>query len=200
MNIYVEKEAERFLEKQGFEIVETYFCDNKGSLLKAGRKLGFPLVAKISGKKIIHKNKLNGVVVGVSSGEQLLKVFEKFMKKKNVEGVIVQKQISGKEFILGIKNTEDFGQVIAFGVGGTRVEELKQVFFRVPPLGEKEIYEFIKEVKMKLSSNEKNLLKKNIKKLCEVSKKFSNIEELDINPLILTDKFAVVVDARIRFN
>lgn len=200
MKIYAEKEAEEFLKEQGFDVVETYFCNDKNSLLKVSKKFGFPLVIKISGKKIIHKNKLNGVFVGVYSKEQLLNVFEKFMKKKNVEGVILQKQVFGKEFILGIKNTEDFGQVIAFGLGGIKVEEIKQVFFRVPPLTDKEIFNFIDDIKIKLNSNEKKILIKNIKLLCGVSEKFPNIGELDINPLILSDKFAVVVDARICFN
>ena len=36
--------------------------------------------------------------------------------------------------------------------------------------------------------------------LSELSKKFKNIQELDINPLIVNEKYAKIIDARIVMN
>lgn len=198
MKYFAEKEAEEFLRKQGFNVVETYFCRNKNELIRASSKIGFPLVIKISGKKIVHKNRIKGVKVGVKDEKELVEEFNRLRKIKNFEGVLLQKKVFGREFILGLKDTDDFEHVIAFGVGGIDVEKMKNVVFRVLPLNKKEINDFVKEIGVK-NSNENNLIKRNIMKLCELSEKFPAIRELDINPLIVNKDSAFVVDARIVF-
>lgn len=199
MKFVAEKGAEEFLKEQGFKIIETFFCKNKKELLRASDKIKFPLVIKVSGKKIIHKNKIHGVKTNIISNLQLIKEFEKLKKINGVEGVLVQKQGVGEEFILGIKNTEEFGHAVAFGVGGINVEKLKKITFRIPPLNKTEIYDLIDEIASNLSRDKKRLIFQNIKKLCHLSLKFPKIKELDINPLLVDENSAFVVDARILF-
>lgn len=195
MKIFAEKEAEEFLKKQGFEVVQTYFTDKESKIKKNVDRTKFPIVMKVSGRKILHKNFLGGVKTNIKNYEQAVQEYKKLRKIKNSQGVLIQKQIAGKEFILGIKKTEDFGQIIAFGIGGVKVEKIKKISFRVLPLTEKDANEIIKEI-----TNKNALLKKNILKLNNLAKKFPSISELDINPLILRKNKAIIVDARIIFD
>ncbi len=195
MKIFAEKEAENFLKKEGFEIINTIFVRKKNEIEKAIEKIGFPLVMKVSGRKILHKNELGGVKVGIKDYEQAVKAFNSLLKIRNSEGVVIQKQIHGKEFLLGIKKTPEFKQVIAFGIGGTKVEKIRKVAFRVCPLNEKEAIDMILEI-IKKDEMELNAIKKNIMKLCNLVKKYPSINELDINPLIVEKNKAIVVDAR----
>lgn len=198
MKIFTEKEAENFLKKKGFKVLNGVFVKKEDDLEKASKKIGFPCVAKISGKKIVHKHGLGGVKVGINNYEELLDVFKKFKKIKGCEEVLIQDQVSGKEFLLGIKYTPEFSHVLAFGTGGTGTEEIGDVSFRACPASKNDIREMIKETKISQGLLKKDglVLEKNLLKLCKLSRKFPKIKELDINPLI----GGKIVDARIVFD
>jgi acetyltransferase len=140
---------------------------------------------KVASKKIIHKTKVKGIRKGIRNKEQALKAFRELMKIRNAEGVLIQRQVKGKEFLLGIKKTPEFGYVTGFGKGGSKVEKMKKVDFRVCD---------VKGVE-KLSKNPK--IKKILLKLCSLSD--LGIESLDINPLILERDKPIIVDAQIVF-
>ncbi len=183
MKVFTEKGAEDFLRKQGFEIIETKFVRKEKELNKI--KFDFPMVMKVASKKIIHKTRVNGIKKGIRNKKQALKSFRELMKIRNAEGVLIQRQVKGKEFLLGIKKTPEFGYVVAFGKGGSKVEKMKKVNFRV--CGVKGVENLSKNA----------FIRKILLKLCELSN--FGIESLDINPLILEKGKPVIVDAQIVF-
>lgn len=195
MRVITEVEAENFLEKRGFKVVERVFVKDKIQLEKTVEKIGLPLVMKVSGKEIVHKNRVGGVVTGIDSLENASKIFDKLMKIKGANGIMIQKQIHGKEVLLGLKRTREFGHVVAFGAGGIHTEKLKDVAFRVCPLSAKDKREIIKDTKVfsELDKKDLKLIEENLGKICKLAKKYPQIKELDINPLIQ----GVVIDARI---
>jgi len=198
MKIFTEKEAEKFLEKNGFDIFRGVYVQKENELKTALENFGFPVVMKISGKKIIHKKKLGGVIVGVSNFKEAIKNFEKLKKIKDVEEILIQEQINGREFFFGIKKTHEFGHVLVFGLGGSDVEKKRKVVFRVcSVLEKKDVTEMFEELKIEKNS----CLEKNIFLLCELIKKFPEISELDINPFILQEnKIGKIADARVVWN
>jgi len=208
MKVLAEKEAEEFLEKKGFPIAKRIFVKDFDGCLKAAKKISFPLVLKIASKKILHKSDVNGVRVNIKDEKELEKAFNELKKIKNFEGVMVQEYIEGKFVITGLKKDPTFGHVIAFGLGGIFTEIIKDVSFRVCPITKKEAIEMIKEIKaykiLNGTRGEKPVnfysILRVLLALSELSKKFKDIQELDINPLIVNEKNAKIVDARIVFN
>lgn len=200
MKIFAEKEAENFLEKQGFNIIDTIFVNKKNQIEDAVRKIGFPVVMKISGRKILHKNRIGGVRVGITNLEQAIETFERFMGMKDAEGVLLQRKIHGTEYLLGIKSTKEFGHIIAFGIGGVDVEKIKKIAFRVCPIEKRDVDDMAREVKIPLKREALNAIKKNMIKLCKFSEKYPSLKELDINPLIVEKGKASIVDARMAFD
>lgn len=197
--VYTEKRAEDFLASRGFDVIDGVFVSKKKDLLKAITRVGFPLVMKVSGKKIIHKNKVHGVIVGVTTFHQVEKNFNTLMEISGAEGVMFQPKISGKEFLIGIKDTPEFGRVIAFGAGGVHTEEIGDVSFRsIDRLNISELDSFISEVKIskKISPKEKSQVKRIVMQLAHFTRIHPEISELDINPLI----DGKIVDARIAFS
>jgi len=194
-----EKEAKEFLEKKGFKTLNSIYVKNINDVERKIKNLNFPIVIKVFGKNIVHKKKLGGVKLNVKNHYEILKYFKKFKKIGGSEGIIIQEQISGKEILLGVKKTPEFGHVIVFGSGGSNVEKLKDISFRVCPFNENDALEMIKETKIfsELNKKEIDLIIKNILKLKKLIKKFSKISELDINPLVVNNKKANIVDARI---
>ena len=196
MLILKEHQAELFLKKEGFPVVESYLIKDKNSLIRHSKKISFPLVLK--NPEILHKTEKNAVITDVNK-ENLIKSYQNLKSKK----VLMQKQLKGHELLIGIKKDNVFGHVIAFGIGGIFTEVLKEVSFRVLPVNKKEIISLIKENKAYnlLNSRGKNISTKNIEgiilKLSKLIEKHPNIQELDINPLIVNEKEAKIVDARI---
>jgi len=199
---YSEKETKNLLKNNRFKILKSFYVSKISEVEKIIKKFVFPIVLKISGKKIIHKNKLGGVILNLKNYNEVLKSFKKLKKIKDVEEIVIQKQIKGKEIFLGVKKTPEFGHVICFGSGGINVEKKKDISFRVFPLNKKDIEEIINERKIskKLNKKEKFVIKKNLLKLNKFVKKYKNIKELDINPLILNNNSGYIVDARMVLN
>ncbi|MBU2562425.1 MAG: acetate--CoA ligase family protein [Nanoarchaeota archaeon] len=199
MNIYTEKKAERFLQDNKFSVVKSVFVRNEERLKSSLRKLKFPVVMKVSGSKIIHKNKIKGVIVGISNYDEVRESFKKLKKIKGFEEMIIQPEIHGEEFLIGIKKTPEFGHSIVFGAGGVYTEKLNDVSFRVCDITKQDAREMISEVKAgkNLKNIERDKIINNLLKLCKLVEKYPFIKELDINPLIVKGATAKVVDARI---
>jgi len=189
--LYTEKKAGEFLEKEGFNVKERIFVKRKEDLFK----LVFPCVMKVSGSTIVHKSRLGGVFIGVKNLEEAKVAYEKIMKIPGAEEVLVQKMVSGRFFILGIKKTPEFGHVLIFGDGGIDVEEKKDVSFRVCPIEKLDVLEMIADTKIgsSVTKEEENFLVENLLKLSKLVKKYPSISELDINPIISGE----IVDVRI---
>jgi len=199
--ILTEKEAEAFLLKNGFKTPKTEIAKNLDELKSIEKKIIFPWAMKAAGSKIVHKAKIGGVILNVKNQIESQESFDKLSKIQGFEEVIVQEMIIGEEAIIGLKKTPEFGLVIMFGKGGSRVEQEKDIAFRVLPITKAEANSLIKEVKFHNNLVEKNIninfIRENLVKISNLAKKFPHITELDINPLMINDKQATVVDARL---
>lgn len=206
MKILTEYSAENLLEAEGFEIVPRILTHNNQQAFLAAKKLGFPVVLKISSDKLLHKSDKNAVKLNIRE-DNFLRAYDELEKIKiEKQGIIVQKFLHGKYILLGLKRDRTFGHVIVVGLGGIYTEIMKDVSMRITPINKHQALEMLQELRSyKILSGfrgEKvniDLIVKNILKLSELSKKYPNIKELDINPLIVNEHFAKIVDARIIF-
>ena len=203
MKVLGEFEAEKFLEKEGFCVVKRFLIKNEKELTKVLDKLKFPIVMKVSSKKILHKTDAGGVEVDIMNKVDAFKIYKKLSKIS--KDVLIQEFVKGHKVIIGLKKDPVFEYVLVFGLGGIFVEMIKDVSFRICPVNARECEEMIKEIKgYKLLQGIRGKQGINFKKLVNVllltsklSQKYKKINELDINPLIINKKEAVVVDARI---
>jgi len=156
-------------------------------------KLKFPLWIKLNSSE--HKLNL-GAIKKISNMEELKKVHSQLQKQFPGKKFIIQEDVSGTEIILGLKQDKTFAKVLLLGAGGSLAELMQDTEFRILPLEKEEIEQAIKELKIYKILLEKNA---NISKLVSLIKKFSDlkIQEADLNPVIVNEKDAVVVDARV---
>jgi acetyl-CoA synthetase (ADP-forming) len=204
MKVLVEKEAEDFLEKEGFPVAKRKLVRTEEEMLKATKEIGYPLVLKVVSKKILHKSDVGGVKTDLRSEEEARAAFKEIMNIKDAEGCLVQKFIIGDWFLIGLKKDPTFNHVLAFGTGGIYTEVIKDVALRICPISIEEVRKMMKETKsykilegirgkrLNIESVENLLLKTS-----DLTKKYPNIQELDINPLVVNEKESVVVDVRI---
>ena len=205
MKVFLGKKAEKFL--IDIPIAKSILTKDIKKAEKSIKK--YPIVLKIISPKAVHKTDVNAVRI-VHKKEDFEREFKDLIimaKKKRIplNGILVQEYIKGREVIIGIKNDPSFGHAIMFGLGGTMVEVLKDVTFRICPIEESDAENMIQELKTKQIlygvRGEKavniNLLKRILVKVSLIPKKHKNIEELDINPLIINEKEAKAVDVRV---
>jgi len=208
--VLAEYEAELFLKKY-LPVAQSSLANNLPEADRTAKKLHFPVVLKIISKDALHKTEINGVRI-VRNHDDLKSNFNDLMsisrkRKIKLDGILIQEHASGIETIIGIKNDPTFGHVIMFGIGGTSVELLKDVSFRVCPITEKDTQSMIDDLKMKqllygFRGKKANIkfLKKILVKVSKIPGKNKNIQELDINPFIINEKSGKVSDARMILN
>ena len=163
----------------------------------------YPVVLKAFSSSGVHKSKKGLVCTEINNLTKALRSFEHIkynIKKENLkfEGILIQDKLYGQELMLGAKQDPVFGPVIVFGAGGSMVELIGDVAFRVAPLNIKEAKNMLKKTKVF------NLIKgKDIKQVIKLISNFSKlaykekVNEVDLNPIILTEKGPVSVDFRI---
>jgi acetyltransferase len=129
-------------------------------------------------------------------------------KEKNLEPFLaIQEMVKGQEVLVSSISNE-FGKIITYGLGGIFVEVMKDVSQKIAPINDSDIEEMLFEVKgtkVLLGARTKKRydiesLKKLIKLLSELSLTYPGINEIEFNPVIITENGCFVVDAVITTN
>lgn len=197
------KKVTELLHAAGIPTVPEFVSDKKEEALAFVRKTGFPVVAKVVGP--VHKSDVGGVSLNINSEEHLGREFDRMMKINDATAVMIQPMLKGTELFIGAKYEERFGHVVLCGLGGIFVEVLRDVSSGLAPLSYTEAYSMIRSLKaykiIKGTRGQKGI---NEAKYAEVIVRLSTllrfateIKEMDINPLLATDKDVTVVDSRI---
>jgi len=194
----------KLLRKYSIPVVKQEIVETPSRLKNACERIGFPLVMKIVSPKISHKTEVGGIKLNIHSLEEAKQAFSELKKLKGIESVLLQKQLKGAEVIVGGKRDAQFGPTILFGLGGVFVEVFEDVSLRLCPITLRDAGKMVTEIKgfsvLKGFRGEKpaniSAIKQVLLKASEIMQK-EKIKELDINPLIVDEKKAIAVDARI---
>ena len=207
INKMPDEKAYELLKRYRIKMPAYAFCKNEEELLKAVKKIGFPIVMKVSGRNIVHKTDINGVRLNIETEEHAVKTFNELMRIKTCEKILVQKMITeGYEIIVGGRKDPQFDRVIALGAGGIFTEFLRDVSFRVPPLSRDDVEGMLREVRFSelilkgfrgQKPANKEAIVNTILTISRVMEKNPKIKEIDINPLFATSKNAIAADIRI---
>lgn len=196
--------VQALLNAAGIPVVQEFVSCVKDEVLAFSRRCGFPVVAKVVGP--IHKSDVGGVVLNIISEEHLALEFDRMMKIPEATAIMVQPMLKGTELFVGAKYEEKFGHVVLCGLGGIFVEVLKDVSSGLAPLSYSEAYSMIHSLRAyKIIKGTRGQKGVNEDKFAEIIVRLSTllrfateIKEMDINPLLATEKDVIAVDARIR--
>ncbi len=206
MNILSFQETERILSKYKIPFCKTEIFNSKEKAFSFAQKIGFPVVLKIYGQKVLHKSDLGGVKINIKE-EDFDLAWEEItdnVRGKLIDGILVQEMLYGEEIVIGMNRDDQFGPTIMFGLGGIFVEVIRDFSLRVAPINKKEAMEMIREVKgFKLLNGARGKEKVNINSLADILIKISTlsmkeeIKSIDFNPVIVNSSKALVADFRI---
>jgi acyl-CoA synthetase (NDP forming) len=195
----------------GLDVVPHKVVGDIEAAVAAADEIGYPVVLKVVSPDIPHKAAVGGVVLGIDSSAEFRKAyarvfarFESLSGRPRLRGFIVAPMLSSKgEIIIGVNRDPVFGPVVMVGRGGTAVENLRQVSFRLAPIDEAEAIEMLKEsgvadpARAALSIAALNNIASAIRRFSEfVADNRDSIVSIDINPVVLRhDGRWVAVDA-----
>lgn len=205
-----EFDAKRVLAEQGFPVTEEAIASTKQEAIELASEIGYPVCLKIVSSDIVHKTDLDAVVVGIDDVDSAATAYERILTNveekapdANVEGVLVQEMISdGVEVLLGAKQTP-FGTAIVVGSGGTLAEILDDTAIRIAPFSKSTARDMIESLQgYELLEGVRGSTGGNVDSLAEFVSDFSTfaadmdtIQEIDLNPVLVTSEGAYAVDA-----
>ena len=208
----LEYEAKTVCKEYGIPVTELKIAKTAEEAAEYSEEIGYPTVLKIISADVIHKVDV-GVILNVGNSKDAKKAYNKIVEnvKKHkpdakIEGILVQEMApSATEVIVGAIKDAQFGPTLMFGLGGTFVEIMKDVSFRIAPIKEDDARQMISEVKAYpillgyrgQPPRDIDTIVKIILNTSRMVMEHQDIKELDLNPVIVYEKGAKTVDARI---
>lgn len=182
--------------------------------LEAAGSLSAPFVVKVMSPEILHKSDAGGVTLNLEDARSVAEAIRTMaeqppIRSARVDGYLVEEMLPpGQEIVVGAIRDPYFGPMIMVGLGGIFVEVLKDVSFRICPItshdawrmlddlhgsaildgvrGEKPVdKDAIVDVLMRIGGPDGLLMQLG-----------DELTEVDINPLIVSERGAVAADAR----
>ena len=209
-----EYETRIMLEAYGIASVPGDLAGGVEEAVEIAEKAGYPVVLKIVSEDILHKSDSGGIALNINNSDALRVEYSKLMERiaKNepnarIRGVMVEQMApKGIEVIVGMRRDPTFGPMMMFGLGGTMVELLKDISFKVAPLTSEDIDEMIEDtlagklLKGYRGSPKADIeaVKQVIASLSQLSMDTPAISEIEINPLIVypEGQGAISLDSR----
>ena len=211
--ILLENEAKSVCMEYGIPVAKFKLAKSEVEAVKAAEEIGYPIVLKVVSPDIVHKSDVGGVILNLKNSRDVQSAYKQILKNVKVKkeeakilGVLVQEMAPpSTEVIVGTIKDPQFGHALMFGLGGVFVEVLKDVTFKIAPVTEAEAREMITEVKAyPLLRGYRNMPPADIDAIVHILLNTSRlvmenpkIKELDLNPIIVYEKGAKTVDARI---
>jgi acyl-CoA synthetase (NDP forming) len=209
----LETESRDILKKCGLSLPHAIFTSNMDDVKGAAHRLSYPVAMKVVCPDIIHKSDVGGLKLDLKDEMELCLAFEEILasactltRRERVLGTLISPMApEGQECIVGMIRDPQFGPVIMFGLGGIFVEAIKDVSFRVAPPTDQDIDEMIQEIKgYKLLTGTRGgkpkdteAIKQILAGISQIAVDNPEIKEIDLNPVIVHEKGASIVDSRI---
>jgi acetyl coenzyme A synthetase (ADP forming)-like protein len=199
----------------GIPVAAARIASDANAAVAAASVVGFPVAMKVVSADVIHKSDVGGVELDIGDAAEARRAYERLVARveelapsASISGILVQHMVrfeGARETIAGIARDPSFGPLIMFGLGGVYVEALRDVVFRIAPLGEGQASCMIDLLRGAAALGsfrghaavDRAAVTSVLQRLSQLAVDFPEIAELDINPLIAHPRGAIAVDARV---
>jgi acetate---CoA ligase (ADP-forming) len=181
---------------------------------EVAERLGYPLVAKLVSRDVLHKTEVGGVIPGLDDPDEVERAARALEKRAaeagaRLDGILLQRHVDAEvEALVGVTADPTFGPIVVCGLGGTLVEVLHDVSFRVPPVTRHDAEEMLERLRAHVLLEgfrgrppaDRPALVDAIMRVAALADAVPEILELEINPMMVRPPGhgVIAVDARIR--
>jgi acetyl coenzyme A synthetase (ADP forming)-like protein len=207
-----EAEGYGLLKNNGIPVPRFSVVNSRQDVGVAAERTGYPLVMKVISPQVVHKSDAGGVITGIRSVSEAETAFDTIVRNVQafdpsaaISGLIIEQQKeTGLEILVGGRIDPTFGKIITVGMGGTLVELIKDISIRVLPVSTSDINAMIQELQAyRLIRGFRNGPARDMASLITLIESAARlfldspeVVEFDLNPVLLYEKGACVVDAR----
>lgn len=209
----LESDVKALISSRGIATTTWFEAESEDEAVRRAERLGYPVAMKVLSPKILHKTEIGGVALGLSDASELRKAYQEIMMNARPidesSRVIIQEMIEpGFEAIVGVNFDAHFGHVLMVGTGGVMTELLNDAAFGMIPIEQEHATSMVRSLRgYRLLQGYRGQAGKDVKALVAMLVAVSrlveetpNLLELDLNPVIVHEHGAVVVDARARMS
>jgi acetyl-CoA synthetase (ADP-forming) len=204
-----EDEVKEILQRVGVPVTPCYLARSEEEAVARAIEVGYPVVLKVRSPLIAHKSDSGGVVLNLANGYQVRRAYRQIMDRvKGVDpeaAVTVQPMASpGREVIVGFTVDRQFGPVLMCGFGGIFAEVLGDVSFRLVPVEPDMARDMVRSLRgyrllagyRGIPPADEGALVDILVKVSGLAAAFPQIQEMDLNPVVVYERGALVLDAR----
>ena len=209
--------SKKLLRAYGIPVSREEIAQTAADAVKIAKKIGFPVVAKVVSRDILHKSDIGGVVLNLTSAAEVRQAFNditarvrKLKNKPKLEGVLIAQQVKADlELVIGASLDAEMGPVVLFGSGGIDIELIKDVALAGAPLDAAEARQLIRRTKagVKLKGyrgkpplHEASAVKAIVGLSNLMADAGTRIASIDVNPFLINTRTGVAVDGLIVLN
>jgi acyl-CoA synthetase (NDP forming) len=207
-----EIETKRILSALGIQVTMPELCRTPEQAIDAAKRIGFPVVLKLSSPDISHKSDAGGVALNLRTATEVRRAFHSIRRnlrsqapRARFEGATVQPMVAdGVEMLVGVSRDERFGALVTVGFGGVLVELIADTVSRLAPVDESEARAMIdglharsmlEGVRGRPPANVDALVAL-VVLMSELADRCQKLQELDLNPVVVRSDTVTVLDAR----
>lgn len=206
--------ANAILNNFGIPTIPLQECADREAAVAAAQVMGYPVAMKINSPDISHKTDVDGVILNLSDAGSVRHAFDTMLAnvlcqrpEARLLGVTIEKMYQtphARELMAGVVRDPVFGPVIVFGAGGTMVEFIRDRAAMLPPLNSVIIHHAIERTRVAALLGQfrnhppvdREAVLQVLRQLSELVCELPQVREIDLNPLVVSDRGAMVLDAR----
>jgi acetyl coenzyme A synthetase (ADP forming)-like protein len=202
-------DAATLLTSYGIPLAAALHADSADAAAKAAKRLGFPVALKAAAATLVHKTDVGGVVINLATQAAVSRAYTGMHQRLGdaMGGASVQRMAApGVETIVGVVHDPLFGPLLMFGSGGTAAEVFNDRAFRILPLTDLDAHELFLSIRgapllfghRGAPAVDVNALEDLLLRVARLAEDVPQLAEMDLNPAIVSEHGAVVVDAKVR--
>jgi acetyl coenzyme A synthetase (ADP forming)-like protein len=202
-------ESHALLQSFGIPAAAGRLARTADEAVEAAGLIGYPVVVKAVGARILHKTELNAVRLNLADAGAVRSAVLDLQARlgDRIETVFVQPMIAGGiEMVIGAVTDPAFGPLVMAGTGGVLVDLIGDTVFRMCPLTDADAEDMIGEMKGQALLHgyrgapraDVAAFKETLLRVSQLVEACPEIQEMDINPLLVLASGASAVDVRVR--
>ncbi|HYX28923.1 MAG TPA: GNAT family N-acetyltransferase [Pyrinomonadaceae bacterium] len=205
-------ETSRILSSYGLPLIEQKIVATPQDAADFAEALDDEVALKVIAPGVLHKTEAGGVRLNLRGAKAVRAAADEMTARlasmgHQPTGFLVQRMAkSGVEMLVGVVHDPQFGPVVACGAGGVKVELLRDVSIRLTPLSKEDAREMVRGLKTFPlldgfrggSLYDVAALEDALLRVSAMVEDLPQIAELDLNPFVVQEDGAVILDARMR--
>lgn len=201
--LHDEHEAKTLLTSLGVATPPGRACDSRAAVHAALDELAGPVAVKLLDATVLHKTEIGGVQLGISKPDELDAALDKLDAAGAQRYLVETMAPAGVDLVVGARRDPVFGPIVLCGLGGTTAEALADVAIRLAPLTPGEAAAMPSELAAQALLTgwrggpvlDPAALGEVLVALGDLLAANPALDEIEVNPLRLTENGLVALDA-----